>query len=528
MKKFFVAGMISLCSIGLFAQTTVEPIVITDATARKISKDGKWVGCYGFSIVVYNVEDNTQVGYPECSIGNGNSVALDGTVVGVKGDVGVFMKEGKIIEPEILFDYGESGINGITSDGSRIVGYVKNPVLIDNDDIDNPYDAGIPEYIPFYSDLTTDGEIEKINLLPFPEEDFLGYPPMRVTGTWISDDGKTILAKMVDSYGRFEEPILIQESANGEWSYSTPTKAYFNPGGIILPENPWLKFPKEPNYKDYMTPLRYQAYLEALNNYFLNGGEEPDPFIYMGEENAQKYLEAEEEYEQYFYDHIDEINEYEAAYRKLLETSIYFGEGALEPKGEYFSVQGVNYNEEGSDAPSKVFVFNTSTGEAEIIKSKYPGLQVNQLLSNGTILAYTGLFTYDPLNAFIYIPGEADFMQFSDYLSKENPQYAEWLNEVFPNGEGILSASEDLSVFAGGLDILSVDDESRFPDSIILSYVLTNVNGAGIEVIENAKHNGIYSVFNLQGVKVMETRDKNELKNIGKGLFIINGKKVIL
>lgn len=529
MKKFLGLFMITMCGVSAFAQEAEEPIVIPDATARKISQDGKWVGCHGTSIVVYNVETKTSEVYPECSIGNGNAIALDGTTVGVVKDLGVFMKDGKIIEPDIFLEAEFCGLNGITADGSRVTGYTKNPVLI-GDDTTDPYEEGIPVYLPFYSDIAADGTIEKINILPIPEKDFLGEAPMRVTAEWISNDGKTIMGTLVDFYGRFEDPIIFNESENGEWTYSTPTKEFFNPKGIVLPENPWTKAPAEPSLKNYMTTLQYQAYVEALNEQLFNGGPEVDPLSYMTPEMAEKYIADYQEYENYFINHKAEFDAYEKAYRELLLTSIYFGEAAMDPEGVYFASTGSYYEEEeGTSTTSEVVIFNIQTGKNQIIESRYPGLKVHQVLSDGTVLAYTGLFTYDILQGYIYLPGAEDFIPFSTYLTDVNPDYAEWLEEFFGKGEGILSASEDLSVIAGGVDLLSATDESLFPDSIILSYVLPEVKGgAGVETIEDSPKDGLYRVYNLMGVKLLETKDKSEINNLGKGIYIVNGKKIIL
>lgn len=527
MKKYLALGLLSLCGAMCVAQEALEPIVIPDATARKISSDGKWVACYGMAIVVYNVETKNSEIYPECSLGRGNAVALDGTVVGSKEDLSVFLKDGKIIEPKILNDYEFSGINGITSDGTKITGFVKNPDLVGNDEVD-PYDNGIPVYLPFYSEVTADCTIEKVNILPIPEKDFLGYPPMYVTAEWISEDGQTILGTMTDSYGRFNDPIVYKQSSTGEWTYSLPTKEFNNPTGIVLPENPWAKFPDEPNYKDYMSALQYTAYQAAIQKFLLGEGPEVDPFEYMTEAMAQKYIADYEAYENYFQNHKSEIDAYEKAYRQILETSTYFGEAAMDPQGAIFAVDAISYDQEGTDAPSKILIFNTETGEYQTITSKYSGLNVHQVLTDGTILGYTGLFTYEVLQGYILLPNETDFMPFADYLAKVNPGYASWLNEVFPKGEGIISASQDLSIIAGGLDILSAASESIFPNSTILSYVLPDMTGAGIEDIVVPVENGVYKVYNLMGVKVLETKDIQEIKNLGRGIYIINGKKVLI
>ncbi|MCH5229493.1 MAG: hypothetical protein J1F12_05795 [Muribaculaceae bacterium] len=528
MKKFLALGLISICSAMTFAQDYVEPVVIPDATARKISQDGKWVGCHGTSIVIYNVETNKSEVYAECSLGNGNAIALSGLTVGSQEDYAALMKEGKLILPEIFVEAEFAGFNGITSDGSRLVGFVKNPVLIGDDETD-PYDEGIIAYVPVYADIDPDGNIESYEVLPYPEKDFLGNVPQAVRGIWISNDGKTILASMTDSNGRMEDPIVYTQSENGDWEYTTPTKEFFNPEGIDIPENPWNNYPPQPKLTDYMNALQYQAYMKAWENYFLNGGPEVDPLQYMNEDKAEEYIKAYEEYENYFTEHLEEFNAYEKAYRELLQTSIYFGDTAMDPEGSFFATNGHYYDEEGTNAPSRVLISNIETGENKFIESKYSGLKIHQILSDGTIIAYTGLFTYDVLKGYILLPGESEFQPFSNYLATVNPKYAEWLEDMFPYGEGIINASENMAVIAGGLDILAVEDTRLFPESTIITYILPDVNGlAGVEAIEESPVDGVYKVYNLMGVKVLETKDKSEIKNIGKGIYIVNGKKIAL
>ena len=50
---------------------------------------------------------------------------------------------------------------------------------------------------------------------------------------------------------------------------------------------------------------------------------------------------------------------------------------------------------------------------------------------------------------------------------------------------------------------------------------------AGIEnIIENS--DGIYRVYNLQGVKVLETTDASQVNSLPSGIYILNGKKILL
>ena len=85
-------------------------------------------------------------------------------------------------------------------------------------------------------------------------------------------------------------------------------------------------------------------------------------------------------------------------------------------------------------------------------------------------------------------------------------------------------------------------DEFDYNESYVVAFIINNknkgviVNGdevalgtpqAGVESIVAAQ-DGVYRVFNLQGVKVLETTDASAISNLGKGIYIINGKKVIL
>ena len=51
---------------------------------------------------------------------------------------------------------------------------------------------------------------------------------------------------------------------------------------------------------------------------------------------------------------------------------------------------------------------------------------------------------------------------------------------------------------------------------------------AGVESIVSEPKDGIYKVFNLQGVKVLETKDASAVSGLSKGIYIINGKKVLV
>ena len=59
------------------------------------------------------------------------------------------------------------------------------------------------------------------------------------------------------------------------------------------------------------------------------------------------------------------------------------------------------------------------------------------------------------------------------------------------------------------------------------SCYVTVVGESGIENI-NADVNGRYIIWNLQGVKVLDTNNVKDLKTLPQGLYIVNDKKVLV
>lgn len=69
------------------------------------------------------------------------------------------------------------------------------------------------------------------------------------------------------------------------------------------------------------------------------------------------------------------------------------------------------------------------------------------------------------------------------------------------------------------------DDQWNPVPAFSLTYVIEKTSGiSGIEADEN----GGYVVYNMTGVRVLETSDKDNLNQLAKGLYIINGVKVVV
>ena len=516
---------LSTIAPAMTAQTTEEPVVKENIYATNITPDGKWLGSFGGSASIYNIQEGGDpVFYQECSLGLGNSITLDGMAVGDRNDVAVIMKDGDAEVPMSLRSYWMSAFNGITPDGSRATGYVNNPKVTSDNGMDFT-GANEVSLVPFYVDIAADGTVSEVHILPYPEKDFLGLRPQMVTALFISDDGKTILGQVTDSFGRMCDPIVFQEDENGEWSYSQPSKPLFNPDGVVLPPDPYANAPEVPELENFMDPDSYELYDEAVRAYFMGEtSEEPDPFDYMTIEQEQEYYAAVEAYQQYFRQIEQQLKEFDEAYVKILTTSVLFSlnEVAMNGKGTQFAISAASYTFETDGL--RIYRFDIENGDYELIESDIIDVAPRQILSDGTLVVATGMM--DISTSYLLLPGAKEYISIYDYFKETNPEYAEWMQTTIPRKSGLVSVSDDLSTFAGGLladHFAEINDDMTY----FYSYVFTDAKTAAVAAPKAQPVVDSYKVFNLQGVKVMETKDASQLNSL-KGLYIINGKKVML
>lgn len=110
-------------------------------------------------------------------------------------------------------------------------------------------------------------------------------------------------------------------------------------------------------------------------------------------------------------------------------------------------------------------------------------------------------------------------------------------NGVHTNASQYMSIEEgkvkfDFSTLEEGSYILDIPD-----NAIVLSPGVGNgeatynflIKPSGTSGVEGISHDeGLYRVYTLQGVKVMEAGSKAELSNLPAGLYVINGEKVLI
>ena len=515
-KSLFVLSFALLPSL-VFAQDAVVPKFETGVYAVRLSPNGKWLGSRAGDASIYNMETGENIYYSPCFLGIGNCVADNGMAVGEAQDVGALLYNGSVTYPPSLTKYNFCDINAITPDGTRITGIVGNPKR-----------DGVA-YVPFIADLDANGNVGEPVILPYPKLDFFRAAPQYATGVWISDDGKTVAGMVQDWRGMYAYPIYYKEGANGEWSYTTPSESLFNPTGIDIPDNPWLNEPPFPEPENFMTGTAKEAYLEAFEKYSTGGGVFPYPYPqdYMTEAQYEEYVQAVEKYNEWYYGQEGLIKEYIKIYAEVLQTTPSFSNNdmALHPSGDYFMIHGGKENSE-YEMMGTIYSFSTISDEWSTIDPPQSSYYPHQILPDGTLVV-TKPITAVP-NAYLLLPGSEKFITLQEYFEPTHPEISEWLDKKVPGGTGLVSISNDMTVFTGGLvpDQLSDFDWDNSP--FYYSTYFIDLGTAGIESVVDTPKEGVFSVYNLQGVKVMETRDASMLKTLDKGVYIVNGKKIII
>ncbi|MCH5233815.1 MAG: hypothetical protein J1E16_00855 [Muribaculaceae bacterium] len=495
----------------------VEPKYETGVYVLKMSPNGKWMGSRAGDASVYNFETGENIYHSPCFLGLGNAVANNGMAVGEANDIGALFYKGKTYFPESIGGdkYWFCDLNAITPDGKYIAGILNNTKR-----------DGV-SYVPFIATVNESGEVGDPFILPYPKMDFFGAAPQFVTAVWISDDAKTVVGQVQDWRGMFSYPIYFKQDEKGEWTYGLPTESQFNPTGIDIPVNPWLSEPPYPEPADFMNGARKDAYLADFEAYSTGMGAYPYPQDYMLEEEFAKYAEAVEEYNNWYYGHEQDIKDYIAIYQEVLKTTQSFGSNdmALHPSGDYFFMRG-GVEDENGDMVSGIYKFSTIDDSIETIKCPQGGFFPHQVLSDGTLLITKGIENVP--TTYILLPDSEEFITLQEYFAESYPEISEWLDKKVPGGTGVVLMSEDKKIITGALvpDQLADFDYDNSP--FFYSTYFINLNDTGsVESLVSDPENGVYTVYGLNGIKVMETKDATELNKLDKGIYIVNGNKII-
>ena len=504
MYKVLLTATAALATLGGFATDYNTPENVTFKTAcfaLRISPNGKWVGNFTGYAKVYDVENDEMTEYPGCTLSQGNSVSNDGVVAAG----GSLLKDGEIIHLKTAEGTGGFDVEGITPDGKHVCGGWRGG--------------------PFTAELDENYNVVNPVRLPTPSTDLFGDRPQWINATMISADGNTIAGQIQDGYGMFLYPIIYYNSPEG-WKYTIPIEDLFNPNGIEIGKNPLNHQPEYPYPEDYMSDAEAALYQEAYRVYLNGGGKKPDPAQFMSEEEYQRYVDAVDEYNDWYYSSQEDFKNYLNNYYAIVESTPSFNQGelAIHPSGEFVYMNGGIKNEFGQ---SVNYMYEMGIdGVNRLIPLADNNLAPVAVLSDGTLLSSpTNAFGF---NTYLLEPGTEEFINIIDYLAPQHPEIAAWIDDSFVGMSGLVNMSDDRSRIMGTIFVTQLNDELYATADFRYGTYFINIDPAGVESIETEPADGVYRVFNLQGLKVLETRDASALRDLPKGLFIINGKKVLV
>lgn len=521
MKKILHTLSAILVSILTCGASDIPSDVLfkTNMYGIKMSQNGEWIGSRAGDASAYNIKTHEYYDYWGSFYGLGNCIANNGMSVGSATDRAVVQFNGQIIFPPTLNTnkIWFCDVNAITPDASRLVGLLNNP------------EGGEMMFLPFISDISEDGTVGEPVILPHPKVDFFGMTPQRATAVWISNDGKTVIGDFVDWRGMYTVPIVYTESETGEWSYYLPSEQLFNPTNIELPENPWKYEPEFPEFVDFMSPVARAAYEKEYDQWAAGGytGVRPDPANFMTQEEIDAYNAAAIEYNTWSDDPEVQlaIKNYVRIYLEVLKYSPDFdqNEMTIHPDGTYMMQFG-SFRVDDDNNNSFIYKFDTKGKDFQRydLPSGY-NLLPRLLLSDGTFIAADG-----PAS-FILEPGSTEFIPYVEYIRNDYPEVAEWIELTFPGVSGIITMSDDKSVTIGAGNVMDLATYTGDEDFFYWSYIfIPGSDIGGVEDLVMEPQNGIYKVYNLQGVKMLETKDFSEVQSLAKGIYIVNGKKFML
>lgn len=507
MKKFLLIGL-SLLSINAMAEEMTKPLIVSQLYAWKMTPNGKWLaGDLSGICDVYDMDNNSLVTYNGA---RATTITNDGVLAATGNQKPSLIINGEVVVPESLQGARSGSIQLISSSGNRLCGNINYP------------DAGVNGF--YVCDIDENGVVGMPKPIKRPTLDFFGCKPQFVNMLAISDDGTAITGFVQDWRGYYCYPIVFRENENGEWDYSYPTEALFNPENYPIPYNIWLEEPKFPEMTNYMSPVQKSAYEDALANYYMGLiPDVPDAKDYMTEEQWQEYYDAAISYNEWWYGHQDEINAYDSEYNKILFSSVIFdlNEVAISPDGRFIGCSYLEYPE-GKEVAG-VIKINTFAPEFQKYKSDQYELYTTQILSDGTMLLSQPIVNVAP-ETYIVLPDKSEMMDIKDYFEETHPDYLAWINEYVGN-TGTIYANDDLTIFSGSVHPADCEKVEEVTGGYYSFTYVFSPDLAAVDSLE-APIDNRFRVFSLTGLKILDTDNVEEIKKLPEGFYVINGKVV--
>lgn len=525
MKKVLLLGTGLLAAITAVAQAPVTT-VLDDFYSTKISPDGSVIASQlEESCSIYFTKTKNRIDTEFFYLGNGNCFSENGSIlVGADQDLNpYYFYNGEKQDLSALTEkYQSLNFDGVTSDGTRVVGSCLNPSEEPNETM----------YVPIYCDIDAEGKVGEPVFLPYPVKDFSGRDPQRVLASCVSKDGKMILGQYVDYSGMAIYPIIFTCGEDNKWSYYLPTENLINPNKLTLPEWPGEWDEPEPDYAEFMSPEQAAAYNAAMDAWEANGYVDTMPEIteYMTPDELAKYTEAIQEYMGKIEEYNERTDAFFETFEQIINESTFFLQNAFAMNNEgtkisLNAVKVVDNDDPMSWMPFKslypTYLYDVKTKELTLVpdleNGDYP--LGRQILTDGTLIATTTASQMPP-TSYVLAAGAEKYVPFMDFYATVSKEGADWLKENFKKTiedeyydwdteefipveydlmlDGLVNVSDDWSVVTGGVMAYFYSEDHMYESYLIIGEP-NSVGAVATDAVPVKK-----TFYNLQGVEIKE------------------------
>lgn len=469
-----------------------------------LSVEQGWIGILNTETDEFQEYGGGDVAY---DLGLGNMVTNDGFLVGaVDGMPSILDIENKTWTPLGLKEgdlYGGTIANCITPSRKYIVGGVAI----------NGNSFGKLTLKPVIWTLNDDGSYGPYEELPYPKKDFSGRQPLYILTNCISDDGKIIAAQMMNHENQCL-PLIYRKAEDGTWTYEIFDKEVCEPG-IEFPEFP-TEEPPVPDLYEYMTQEQIEeykkdstAYEDSLWSYTI--GEStvmptywPDKRYYASDEALELFDQAWEKYVQESDAFMQKIYAFREFYEKNVNL-LFYGQNAvwMSPNGKYYATTCENNYSLGNSALFTI-------GET-LQKHDYEDRLYGFCVTNDG-----DFFVSNTSTAYVYPANSTEKVTLIDWLkSKGEDEAAEWLSN---RETGTAICSGDGRVISGFTGM----------SGAYTSWIIKlDETPTGITDIEQDGNSHV-KAYDLQGRIVAEGEHNEVRNNLKRGIYIINGRKIVV
>ena len=507
MKKLLLLVVTLLSTSLMSAQTMKE---LPGLRFHAMSENGKWMltveqGWIG--ILNTETDDFQQYGGGDIGydLGMGNMVTNDGFLVGCIDGKPAILNIEKQEWQELPVRKGDtfySAANAITNSRKYIAGFIGTDKGFGNTKIK-----------PVIWTMNSDGTYGEYEDLPYPEKDFTGVAPIYILPNCISEDGTVIAAQLMRQDNECL-PMVYRKAEDGTWTYEVYDKGLCEEG-LEFPEFP-TEEPVEPSYYNYMSQEQADTYRQDSTEYAdslwaYNIGEStemptyyPDPKYYMTEDNLNLFNEAWENYVIKSDEYSRLLTDFRNFYYEHV-TPNYYGQNAvwLSTNGKYYATTCKKNYTLGDAA---LFTIDETLKPHDY----EDGLYGNCVTDDGDF------FVSNTATAYVYPANSTEKVTLIDWLkSKGETEAAEWLSD---RETGTAICSGNGRVISGFYGV---------PENYTSWIIKLDETPTGITGIEQSGNSHV-KAYDLQGRIVAEGEYNEARNNLKRGIYIINGRKVVV